>query len=122
MSTVDVVIPCYNYAHYLRGCVDSVLSQSGVDVRALVIDDASSDETAQTGYELAGSDPRVEFHRHHKNKGHIATYNEGLAMVSADFVVLLSADDLRRRVRTGPILNLIAASAPATTRSPHWRA
>ncbi|HME73431.1 MAG TPA: glycosyltransferase family A protein [Myxococcota bacterium] len=94
MSKVDVVIPCYNYARYLRECVHSVLSQPGVDVRALVIDDASSDETAQVGYELAESDPRVEFHRHHKNKGHIATYNEGLALVSADYVVLLSADDL----------------------------
>ena len=94
MSTVDVVIPCYNYARYLRACVDSALSQSGVDVRVLVIDDASSDNTAQVGHELAASHNRVEFRRHEANKGHIATYNEGLGMVSSDYMVLLSADDL----------------------------
>ncbi|MGH8615583.1 MAG: glycosyltransferase family 2 protein [Gammaproteobacteria bacterium] len=95
MSTVDVVIPCYNYAHYLHACVHSVLSQSGVDVRALVIDDASSDNTAQVGYELAASDSRVTFCRHKVNKGHIATYNEGVIDWStAQYTVLLSADDL----------------------------
>jgi glycosyltransferase involved in cell wall biosynthesis len=94
MSRVDVIIPCYNYARYLRTCVQSVLSQQGVDVRALVIDDASSDDTAEVGRELAEADHRVEFFRHPENKGHIATYNEGLSMVKGDYVVLLSADDL----------------------------
>lgn len=95
MSTVDVVIPCYNYARYLRGCVQSVLSQPGVNVRVLVIDDASSDETTELGQELAASDSRVNFRRHEVNKGHIATYNEGLIDWStSEYTVLLSADDL----------------------------
>lgn len=93
MNTVDVVIPCYNYGRYLRGCVESVLSQSGVRVRALVIDDASSDDTPQVGMELAALDSRVQFCRHNVNKGHIATYNEGIEWVSADYMLLLSADD-----------------------------
>lgn len=95
LSSVDVVVPCYNYARYLRGCVESVLSQPGVDVRVLIIDDCSSDETPAVGRELAGSDPRVTFRRHERNKGHIATYNEGLiGWSTADYCVLLSADDL----------------------------
>ena len=95
MSTVDVVIPCYNYARYLRGCVHTALSQPGVNVRVLVIDDASTDETAALGQELAASDSRVNFRRHERNKGHIATYNEGLIDWStADYTTLLSADDL----------------------------
>ena len=95
IGAVDVVIPCYNYARYLRGCVQSVLGQPDVAVRVLIIDDASSDETAQVGSALAEADTRVEFHRHVVNKGHIATYNEGLLEWSAsDYVALLSADDL----------------------------
>jgi glycosyltransferase involved in cell wall biosynthesis len=94
MSTVDIVIPCYNYARYLRACVSSVLSQPNVDVRVLVIDDSSSDETAVVGRELAASDSRVRFQRHAVNRGHIATYNEGLiGWSSADYTALLSADD-----------------------------
>jgi glycosyltransferase involved in cell wall biosynthesis len=95
MSTVDVVIPCYNYARYLPACVDSVLSQPGVRTRALVIDDASSDDSARVGQELAASNQGVEFRRHEVNKGHIATYNEGLLDWStAEYTVLLSADDM----------------------------
>src|ERR1035438_4484005 len=95
VGTVDVVIPCYNYGKYLRACVESVLSQRDVNVRALVIDDASPDETAELGQELAASDKRVTFHRHEKNKGHIATYNEGLIDWStSEYTMLLSADDM----------------------------
>jgi glycosyltransferase involved in cell wall biosynthesis len=93
MATVDVIIPCYNYGRYLRDCVNSVLSQSGVTVRALVIDDASPDDTTLFGQELAASDNRVEFRRHAVNKGHIATYNEGIEWTSADYMMVLSADD-----------------------------
>jgi glycosyltransferase involved in cell wall biosynthesis len=93
MRTVDVVIPCYKYARYLRGCVHSVLSQSAVSVRVLVIDDASPDDTAQVGQELAASNHTVEFRRHAINKGHIATYNEGIEWTSADYILILSADD-----------------------------
>jgi len=95
LGTVDVVVPCYNYARYLNACVQSILSQPGVNVRVLVIDDASSDETAELGQHLAASNSTVEFYRHKVNKGHIATYNEGLIDWStSEYAVLLSADDL----------------------------
>ena len=78
--TVGVVIPAYNYARYLRECVDSVLAQRDVDVRVLIVDDCSSDETPALCAELA-ADPRVTFIRHERNRGHIASVNEGLAAV-----------------------------------------
>lgn len=71
------------------------MSQRQVQVRALIIDDASSDDTAEVATDLTLSDPRVEFIQHKINRGHIATYNEGLLNWSkADYVVLLSADDM----------------------------
>jgi glycosyltransferase involved in cell wall biosynthesis len=91
---VDVIVPCYNYAAYLRICVDSILSQSGVDVRVLVVDDCSSDESPHVGAALARADPRVAFRRHQQNHGHIATYNEGIEWVKAPYLLLISADDL----------------------------
>jgi hypothetical protein len=95
VPSVDVVIPCYNYAKYLPRCIDSVLTQEGVDVRALIIDDCSTDDTPAVGAALAQRDPRVLYRRHAKNMRHIATYNEGLIdWATADYVLLLSADDL----------------------------
>lgn len=94
MSSVDVVIPCYKYGSVLPNAVRSVLDQPGVDVRVLVIDDCSRDGSADVARELAAADSRVTVWEHETNKGHIATYNEGLlGWASADYTALLSADD-----------------------------
>jgi glycosyltransferase involved in cell wall biosynthesis len=90
---VDVIVPCYNYGDVLEACVNSVLTQHDVDVRVLVMDDASTDTTEEVGSRLA-ADPRVEYRRHAVNRGHIATYNEALALLTGDFCMVLSADDL----------------------------
>src|SRR5579859_7371171 len=95
MSSVSVVIPCYKYGHYLEECVASVLDhQEGVDVRVLIIDDASPDDSAEVARKIAARDPRVEVIVHETNKGNIATFNEGLIdWADGDYSILLSADD-----------------------------
>ncbi|MBV9448234.1 MAG: glycosyltransferase [Streptosporangiaceae bacterium] len=95
MTTVSVVIPCYNYGHYLEDTITSVLDeQKGVDVRVLIIDDASPDGSAEVARKIAARDSRVEVIAHATNKGHIATYNEGLLeWADGDYTVLISADD-----------------------------
>lgn len=95
MSTVSVIVPCYKYGHYLEESVGSALNhQDGVDVRVLIIDDASPDDSAEVARALAAADPRVQVLVHPRNKGHIATYNEGLLeWAEGDYVALLSADD-----------------------------
>ena len=93
MSSVDVIVPCYKYGNYLKECVQSVLQQSQVDVRVLIIDDASPDNTYDIASSLAASDQRVSVVRHLQNRGHIETFNEGLDWASGDYVLLLSADD-----------------------------
>ena len=95
MAKIDVVVPCYNYGRFLEECVASVLNQSMRDVRVLIIDDASSDNSSEIARKLADTDPRVHVLRHEHNRGHIATYNEGLlGWANADYSLLLSADDV----------------------------
>ena len=93
MSRVDVIVPCYRYGRFLRTCVDSVAHQRGVNVRILIIDDCSPDETSEVAADLAMQYPCVAWIRHETNQGHIATYNHGLDWVTGDYVLLLSADD-----------------------------
>jgi glycosyltransferase involved in cell wall biosynthesis len=95
MTSVSVVIPCYRYGHFLEEAVTSVLDdQAGVDVRVLIIDDASPDDSADTAKKIAARDSRVEVVVHETNKGHIATYNEGLLeWADGDYSVMMSADD-----------------------------
>jgi len=95
MTSVSVVIPCYKYGHFLEDAVGSVLDdQAGVDVRVLIIDDASPDDSAEAARKIAARDNRVEVLVHTANKGHIATYNEGLLdWADGDYCALVSADD-----------------------------
>jgi glycosyltransferase involved in cell wall biosynthesis len=94
MTRCDVIVPCYNYGRFLQACVDSVLGQPHCDVRVLILDDRSSDDSLAVARGIAARDPRVTVVHHAVNRGHIATYNEGIDWVSAKYMLLLSADDL----------------------------
>jgi glycosyltransferase involved in cell wall biosynthesis len=105
MGSVGVVVPCYRYGHLLERSVGSVLDQPGIDVRVLIIDDASPDDSAERARELAAADPRVEVAVHPENRGHITTYNEGLLeWADTDYALLLSADD---RVTPGALTRAV---------------
>ena len=92
---VKVIVPCYDYADYLVACVDSVVGQEGVEVRVLIIDDCSPDDTPTVARRIADDSDRVEYRRHEQNVGLVATANEGLEWAAdGDYVVVLSADDM----------------------------
>jgi hypothetical protein len=93
-SCVTVVVPAYNYARYLPECASSVLTQHDVDVRLIIADDASTDDTPRMTAEMAAADPRVTVVRNDRNRGHLPTVNAALAQVETEYVVKLDADDL----------------------------
>lgn len=91
---VDVAIPCYNYGRYLPECVASVLRQDIGDVRVLIIDNASSDGSLHIAREIAARDSRVSVSAHVSNLGPHASFNEGIEWASAEYFMVLCADDL----------------------------
>ncbi|MEH2510514.1 glycosyltransferase involved in cell wall biosynthesis [Nitrobacteraceae bacterium AZCC 1564] len=94
VPSVSVVIPCYNYGHFLGQCLTSVLAQTGVNLRVLVVDDASTDDSALVTARYARDDPRVELLSLPKNVGMIPAVNRGLYEARGDYFVKLDADDL----------------------------
>lgn len=93
-AEVTAVIPCYNYGHFLPQAVNSVLDQSGVRTRVVIVDDCSTDDSLEVAKGLARADSRVTVIAHAVNEGHIKTYNDGLDQVRTEYLTLLSADDL----------------------------
>jgi glycosyltransferase involved in cell wall biosynthesis len=95
MTSVSVVVPCYKYGHFLEEAVTSLLDdQKGVDVRVLIIDDASPDDSADVARKIAARDSRVDVIVHETNMGNIATFNHGLLeWADGDYCALVSADD-----------------------------
>jgi glycosyltransferase involved in cell wall biosynthesis len=93
MASVDVAIPCYQYGRFLRGCVASVLSQEIQNLRVLIIDNASTDNSLEVARELAAEDSRIEVVAHRTNLGLHASLNEGIDWASSDYFKVLCADD-----------------------------
>jgi glycosyltransferase involved in cell wall biosynthesis len=93
-STVTVVIPNYNYAHYLPDAVHSALSQRGVSVDVIIVDDASTDDSVEVARKLAAGDQKVRVLVHKTNAGPVTTFNDGLAEARGEFLVRLDADDI----------------------------
>lgn len=95
MNSVDIVVPCYRYAHFLEGCIQSILNQRDVDFRILIVDDCSPDNTPEIAERLVKSDKRISYVRNETNLGLVATANRGLfGWAEAEYCLLLSADDL----------------------------
>jgi glycosyltransferase involved in cell wall biosynthesis len=89
---VSVVIPAYNRVDFLGRAIDSVLDQRYENVEAIVVDDGSSDGTADLAEERAALDPRVRVIRT-PHLGVSAARNAGIRQVRGDYVAFLDADD-----------------------------
>ena len=94
MCSVDVVIPNYQYAHYLRACVASIIAQNIPDLRILIIDNASTDNSVETAQELMREDSRIKLIVHPRNLGPHASFNEGLDWAEAYYFMIMCVDDL----------------------------
>lgn len=86
---VSIVIPAYNHAGYLAEAIDSVLAQDYPNVELIVLDDGSTDETAEV-LRRYGDAFRWETHT---NMGQANTLNKGWSMARGDVLSYLSADD-----------------------------
>src|SRR5690349_7269316 len=84
---VSVIVPCYRQAHYLGGCVLSVLCQGRNDVEVVVVDDGSPDDAATVA---ASFGPPVRVVRQ-RNRGLPAARNAGVAAAAGAILMFLDA-------------------------------
>src|SRR5207302_5302976 len=89
---VSVIVPSYNYAHFLPQTLRNVQSQSCADWECIVVDDGSTDNTAECVQNFAKTDARIRYVRQ-PNRGLSAARNTGLRHCRGDYVQFLDADD-----------------------------
>lgn len=87
---ISVVIPTYNYGHYLPTAIASVREQKWPDLEIIVVDDGSTDETPRVMEELAGDDLR---YLRQPNAGAAAARNLGIRESNGEWIAFLDADD-----------------------------
>lgn len=91
---VSVVVPVFNGEAYLRESLESILAQSYPALEVIVVDDASSDASAQIAADLARADQRVTVRKQPSNVGQFANVNAGLSVARGEFVAVYHADDV----------------------------
>jgi glycosyltransferase involved in cell wall biosynthesis len=88
---ISLIIPCYNYAHYLAECLDSVLRQTYPLHEIIVVSDKSPD-TEEMKKVLANY-PTVKLIEREVNGGLGATRNTGIKEATGDYIMCLDSDD-----------------------------
>lgn len=79
MKYITFAVPCYNSEDYMRRCVDSLL-EGGSDVEIILINDGSTDRTAQIADEYQLAHPDIVRAVHKENGGHGSGVNKGLEL------------------------------------------
>lgn len=90
---VVIVITNFNYARFLRPCVESALRQSHSSIEVMVVDDGSVDDSRDilSGLQTDYPELRVIFQ---ENAGQAAAMNTGFAQTDGDWIIFLDADDV----------------------------
>lgn len=105
---VSVIIPCHNYARYLAECIKSVLSQEYKPIEVIVVDDESSDNTA----EVTACFPSVKYVRikHNGKRTPANAMNIGISLSRGSYVLCLGADDFLHKDYVQRCLELLTSS------------
>lgn len=104
---VSVLIPAWNAAGSIRRALASVLDFRDVALECVVVDDGSTDGTAEVVREAAASDARVVLVALDRNQGVSVARNRGLRVVRGEWLTLLDADD---RFLPGGLARLVGAA------------
>lgn len=92
MSKISVVVPIYNVEHYIRHCIESLLSQSYKDFELVLIDDGSSDSSIHNLLPLIEGLTNVHIYSQ-KNSGVSVARNNGIKYASGEWITFVDSDD-----------------------------
>ncbi|MDJ0276767.1 glycosyltransferase [Sphingomonas sp. 2R-10] len=90
--TLSVIVPVYNMAAYLEGCIRSILDQSLPDLEVVAVDDGSSDDSLDILRAIARQDARLRVFAK-PNGGQGSARNLGLAQAQGRYIAFVDSDD-----------------------------
>lgn len=93
MNKVSVIIPCYNKAPYVKEAIESVINQTFSDIEIIVVNDASTDNSAEIIKELKEKYDNILFINNKTNQGVVKTRNTAINIATGEYILPLDADD-----------------------------
>jgi glycosyltransferase involved in cell wall biosynthesis len=104
--SISVIVPVYNTEIYLKRCIDSIINQTFKDIEIILIDDGSTDSSADICDQYAQLDSRIRV-VHQMNKGVSTARNVGLDLARGDYIGFVDSDDFIAPTMFETLLNLI---------------
>jgi len=92
--TVSVITPVYNAEEFIKETIESVLNQTYEDYEYLLIDDCSTDNSADIVQSYAEQDHRVKYIKLKENSGAAVARNTGLENAKGRFIAFIDSDDV----------------------------
>ncbi len=92
MERISVIIPVYNAQKYVKRCIESVCQQSYPEYEIIIVDDGSTDNSAQICKELAAKHSNIKYIAQ-SNKGVSAARNLGMQNATGQYLVFIDSDD-----------------------------
>lgn len=89
---VTIIVPCYNHQRFIADCLESIVAQAYSPLQVIVIDDGSSDKSAEIARTLS-KQYGFEFFEQ-SNQGLIATINRGLSLAKGKYYCVFASDDV----------------------------
>lgn len=90
---ISIIVPCYNYAHYLGETLKSIADQDFTAWECIIVDDGSKDNTRDVAMQWVNRDPRF-LYIHQENGGLSSARNTGIRNAKGKYLQFLDADDL----------------------------
>lgn len=96
MPKVSVIMPAYNREHYIGLAIESILQQTFRDFELIIVDDCSTDRTAQIAHSFAQLDPkRIKVITHNSNRGVASARNTGIQHSRSEILMMADTDDIQ---------------------------
>jgi hypothetical protein len=91
-SLISIIVPCYNQAHYLEECLQSVLEQTYPNWECIIVNDGSPDNTEEIAKKWLEKDPRFRYLKK-ENGGLSSARNAGIEVAKGEWLQFLDSDD-----------------------------
>ena len=93
-TLVTVIMPVYNAERYMRQSIESILAQTYQNWKLLMVDDGSTDSSADIMQEYCDRDSRVQTIPSTGNEGVASARNKGIIAAEGEYIAFLDSDDL----------------------------
>ncbi len=93
MNLVSIIVPVYNVEKYLARCIDSLLAQTYGNLEIILVNDGSTDRSAEIGTRYVRQNQHIRWIDHESNRGLMRTRQTGYMAAKGDYITFCDSDD-----------------------------